>query len=266
MAPLARHHAGVRRGVDHGFDPQVIDALGESRAAWSLRPSRLAGRHRDQEAARISPARAAGVARLHQSSACCSWRQPADRASRLCARSRTFPGRRGAHCSSRRSSRASCAHTGYFYLIQRYPLTSVAPLTTLSPVFTILFGVALLGRSSLHANRHRRAFYSRRRVHHHACASGGSWTPALERAGAPEHARPRRCSAARSVPVDTAGTDARPRRRRDGRSAREAALRDGGIAAGRESLRGVSERSAGALECRSVSSGPTLRTGASVSA
>jgi O-acetylserine/cysteine efflux transporter len=37
------------------------------------------------------------------------------------------------------------AHTGYFYLIQRYPLTSVAPLTTLSPVFTILFGVTLLG-------------------------------------------------------------------------------------------------------------------------
>lgn len=37
------------------------------------------------------------------------------------------------------------AHTGYFHLIQRYPLTSVAPLTTLSPVFTILFGVMLLG-------------------------------------------------------------------------------------------------------------------------
>ena len=30
------------------------------------------------------------------------------------------------------------AHTGYFYLIQRYPLTSVAPLTTLSPIFAIL--------------------------------------------------------------------------------------------------------------------------------
>lgn len=38
-----------------------------------------------------------------------------------------------------------CAHTGYFYLIQRYPLTSVAPLTTLSPIFTILFGIVLLG-------------------------------------------------------------------------------------------------------------------------
>lgn len=39
------------------------------------------------------------------------------------------------------------AHTGYFHLIQRYPVTSVAPLTTLSPVFTILFGVTLLGDS-----------------------------------------------------------------------------------------------------------------------
>lgn len=37
------------------------------------------------------------------------------------------------------------AHTGYFYLIQRYPLTSVAPLTTLSPIFAILFSVGLLG-------------------------------------------------------------------------------------------------------------------------
>ena len=39
------------------------------------------------------------------------------------------------------------AHTGYFHLIQRYPITSVAPLTTLSPIFTILFGVTLLGDS-----------------------------------------------------------------------------------------------------------------------
>jgi O-acetylserine/cysteine efflux transporter len=39
------------------------------------------------------------------------------------------------------------AHTGYFHLIQRYPVTSVAPLTTLSPIFTILFGVTLLGDS-----------------------------------------------------------------------------------------------------------------------
>lgn len=37
------------------------------------------------------------------------------------------------------------AHTGYFYLIQRYPVTSVAPVTTLSPIFSILFGVLLLG-------------------------------------------------------------------------------------------------------------------------
>jgi O-acetylserine/cysteine efflux transporter len=37
------------------------------------------------------------------------------------------------------------AHTGYFRLVQRYPVTSVAPLTTLSPVFSIFFGVMLLG-------------------------------------------------------------------------------------------------------------------------
>lgn len=39
------------------------------------------------------------------------------------------------------------AHTGYFYLIQRYPVTSVAPLTTLSPIFTIFFSVVLLGEA-----------------------------------------------------------------------------------------------------------------------
>lgn len=37
------------------------------------------------------------------------------------------------------------AHTGYFLLVQRYPVTSVAPLTTLSPVFSIIFGVVILG-------------------------------------------------------------------------------------------------------------------------
>lgn len=37
------------------------------------------------------------------------------------------------------------AHTGYFHLVQRYPVTSVAPLTTLSPVFSVIFGVLLLG-------------------------------------------------------------------------------------------------------------------------
>jgi O-acetylserine/cysteine efflux transporter len=37
------------------------------------------------------------------------------------------------------------AHTGYFYLVQRYPVTSVAPLTTLSPIFSVTFGVLLLG-------------------------------------------------------------------------------------------------------------------------
>jgi O-acetylserine/cysteine efflux transporter len=37
------------------------------------------------------------------------------------------------------------AHTGYFHLVQKYPVTSVAPLTTLSPVFSVIFGVTLLG-------------------------------------------------------------------------------------------------------------------------
>lgn len=36
------------------------------------------------------------------------------------------------------------AHTGYYTLVQRYPVTSVAPLTTLSPVFSIVLGVLLL--------------------------------------------------------------------------------------------------------------------------
>ncbi len=33
--------------------------------------------------------------------------------------------------------------------MRRYPLTSVTPLTTLSPVFSITFGVPLLGESLL---------------------------------------------------------------------------------------------------------------------
>lgn len=37
------------------------------------------------------------------------------------------------------------AHTGYFHLVQRYPVTSVAPLTTLSPIFSVVFGVLFLG-------------------------------------------------------------------------------------------------------------------------
>jgi O-acetylserine/cysteine efflux transporter len=37
------------------------------------------------------------------------------------------------------------AHTGYYYLIQRYPVTSVAPLTVLSPIFGVFFCVTLLG-------------------------------------------------------------------------------------------------------------------------
>jgi O-acetylserine/cysteine efflux transporter len=37
------------------------------------------------------------------------------------------------------------AHTGYFYLIQKYPVTSVAPVTTLAPIFATIFCVTLLG-------------------------------------------------------------------------------------------------------------------------
>jgi O-acetylserine/cysteine efflux transporter len=36
-------------------------------------------------------------------------------------------------------------HTAYFWLLQRYPVTRIAPMTVLSPVFSVLFGVWLLG-------------------------------------------------------------------------------------------------------------------------
>jgi len=36
------------------------------------------------------------------------------------------------------------AHSGMYYLIRRYPVTSISPLTVLAPVFGILFGVTLL--------------------------------------------------------------------------------------------------------------------------
>lgn len=39
------------------------------------------------------------------------------------------------------------AQTGFYRLVQRYPVTSVAPLTTLSPLFSILFGMLLLGET-----------------------------------------------------------------------------------------------------------------------
>lgn len=37
------------------------------------------------------------------------------------------------------------AHTAYFALIRRYPVTSVAPITVLAPLFSVLFSVLLLG-------------------------------------------------------------------------------------------------------------------------
>jgi len=37
------------------------------------------------------------------------------------------------------------AHTAYFALIRRYPVTSVAPVTVLAPLFSVFFAVLLLG-------------------------------------------------------------------------------------------------------------------------
>ncbi len=39
------------------------------------------------------------------------------------------------------------AHSGYYWLVRRYPVSSVSPLTTLSPVFSVAFGVLLLGEA-----------------------------------------------------------------------------------------------------------------------
>ena len=36
------------------------------------------------------------------------------------------------------------AHTGWYYLVGRYPVTSLSPITLLSPLFGIFFGVTLL--------------------------------------------------------------------------------------------------------------------------
>lgn len=36
------------------------------------------------------------------------------------------------------------AHTGWYYLVSRYPVTALSPLTLLSPLFGVVFGVTLL--------------------------------------------------------------------------------------------------------------------------
>jgi O-acetylserine/cysteine efflux transporter len=36
------------------------------------------------------------------------------------------------------------AHTIFYHLVQRYPVTSVAPVTTLSPVFSVLLAILIL--------------------------------------------------------------------------------------------------------------------------
>jgi O-acetylserine/cysteine efflux transporter len=37
------------------------------------------------------------------------------------------------------------AHTAYFALVHRYPVSSVAPLTVLGPVFSVGFAILFLG-------------------------------------------------------------------------------------------------------------------------
>jgi O-acetylserine/cysteine efflux transporter len=37
------------------------------------------------------------------------------------------------------------AHTGYFALVHRYPVSSIAPLTVLAPVFSVAFAILFLG-------------------------------------------------------------------------------------------------------------------------
>ncbi|MCZ8132916.1 MAG: DMT family transporter [Steroidobacteraceae bacterium] len=37
------------------------------------------------------------------------------------------------------------SHTAFYWLVARYPVTSIAPLTVLSPIFGVAFGVLLLG-------------------------------------------------------------------------------------------------------------------------
>jgi O-acetylserine/cysteine efflux transporter len=36
------------------------------------------------------------------------------------------------------------AHTGWYFLVSRYPVTSLSPITLLSPIFSVIFGVTLL--------------------------------------------------------------------------------------------------------------------------
>jgi O-acetylserine/cysteine efflux transporter len=38
-------------------------------------------------------------------------------------------------------------HTVFFALVQRYPVTSVAPVTVMAPVFSVFFAVTLLGEA-----------------------------------------------------------------------------------------------------------------------
>ena len=57
------------------------------------------------------------------------------------------------------------AHTAWYYLVSRYPVTSLSPITLLSPLFGIFFGVTLLNDQLTAAHARRRRGHAHRRVH-----------------------------------------------------------------------------------------------------
>ncbi len=60
------------------------------------------------------------------------------------------------------------AHTAYFALIRRYPVSSVAPVTVLTPLFSVLFSVLFLG-DVLDCAHGRRRPADARRGHRDPC-------------------------------------------------------------------------------------------------
>ena len=127
-----------------GFDPQIGDRW-ESLALVVASRSSARSAYRGEEAARLHAAGAAGVdSRGSACPCCCSCRcASSSRTSRSSQRRR--PWKAWAALVFAAIGASLIAHTGYFHLVQRYPVTSVAPLTTLSPVFAVIFGVMLLG-------------------------------------------------------------------------------------------------------------------------
>jgi O-acetylserine/cysteine efflux transporter len=37
------------------------------------------------------------------------------------------------------------AHAGFYWMLQRYEVSKISPLTTLSPLFTVAFAILILG-------------------------------------------------------------------------------------------------------------------------